>query len=116
MEDERLWVLTESRIRRLGISTDYKGYFYLINAVVICVHAGYRKADLYKEVYADIARSNDVSVECVEKCIRRCIEKSWDADKENYSFLHRNAGRRPTNGEVIAFISSCIRLESIGGF
>lgn len=116
MEDERIWVLTESRIRRLGISTEYKGYYYLISAVVICVHAGYRKADLYKEVYADIARSNNVSVECVEKCIRRCIAKSWDADKHNYSCLTGNDGRRPTNGEVIAFISSCIRLESKGGF
>lgn len=112
MEDEKMWVLTEDHVRQLGISMTYKGYYYLICAVVFTVNTGYRKADLYKEVYADIARNNNVSVECVEKCIRRCIEKSWDADKQNYSGLFGNNRRRPTNGEVIAFISSCIRLES----
>lgn len=111
MENSNVWYVTEQLVRSLGIREKYKGYFYLISAVVISVETGMRKADLYKEVYEKVASLNDVSAESVEKCIRTCIKRVWKLDPYVFSELAGREVEKPTNEEVIAIISSRIRLE-----
>ena len=112
MDRKDLWLISERMVRDIGISVAYKGFYYLICAVVISTEIGMRKGALAKEIYENISVMYSVSVESVEKCIRSCISRAWNDDPMNFSRIYEFKGRKPTNGEVIASISSRIRLES----
>ena len=116
MERDIVWYRAEEAVNSIGIPVNYKGYYYLIYAVVISIAAGIRKVDIYKEVYEPIAAANKVSRESVEKCIRSCIKKVRKEDPDVFSSLAGHEVENPTNGEVIAIISRLIRLESYTGF
>ena len=116
MDRNDIWYKTEELVKEVGVAEKYKGFYYLVFAVVISVESGMRKDYLYKEVYDLIASVNDVSCESVEKCIRYCIRRVCMQDPDVFSVLAGHEVKKPTNEEVIAIISSCIRLESSTGF
>ena len=102
--------LSEQEIIKLGVPVSSKGFYYLVYAVVFAVEIGLRK------IYDRIAYLNDVTKESVEKCIRNCVIKAWQSQKCGYMRTICQNGKRPTNGEVIALISTRIRLERDSGF
>lgn len=106
-----LMTITKTEIYRIGISKEYKGFYYLVYAVVLALQIGARKACLNKDIYDRIAEMYSVTRESVEKCIRNCIIKAWLADGSLLTGICPEDRRKPTNGEVIAFISDRIRLE-----
>lgn len=112
MDRTDLWIITEEEVIRLGIPVTCKGYYYLVGAVVLSVEIGMRKASLSKDIYCRLAEMNDVSSQSVEKCIRNCLLKAWTNDSGCLRETYPDSSRKPTNSEVIAYITSRIRLET----
>ena len=110
--NKALFVTSERMLSDMGFSGRYKGYYYLILAIVLSLESGIQKDALTKEIYDLIACFHNVSVDSVEKCIRTCIVKAWNEDPSHFSWRYGYMTRKPTNSEVISFISSRIRLES----
>ena len=108
---QNMMMISEGEIRKLGFPVNTKGFYYLIYASVFAAQIGMRKVCLNKEIYDRIADIYDVSRESVEKCIRNCVDTAWRESKSNIIAYIGKDGRKPTNGEVIAFISSRITLE-----
>ena len=115
MDQKDLWMSTEREVARIGIPVSYKGYYYLILAIVLSVNTGLRKASLSKEIYPAIADMNDVSLSSVERDIRHALLRAWTDDSGLLRKAYPGYAARPTNGEVIAFITSRIRLETRPG-
>ena len=111
MTNGDLIMMSEKEVSKLGISAAYKGFYYLVYAIAISVQIGMRKVCLNKEIYDCIAMINNVSRESVEKCIRNSLKKAWESSGKAYMTKCRKDGKRPTNGDVISFISNRIRLE-----
>jgi len=116
MRHEDLIAITEKEVSRLGVSVASKGFYYLVFAITLSVQIGMRKACLNKEIYDRIAELNEVSTESVEKCIRNSVTRSWERSREPYNEICGNDDKKPTNAEVISFISSRILLERSHGF
>ena len=111
-----IWDLTQNEVSKLGIEKKYKGYSYLISAIMLNVCRGMMNSSLYKEIYPSVADMNGVSPESVEKCIRDSLERTWKTSRNSY-LMHCSSGSgKPTNNDVIAFISDRIRLERGIGF
>lgn len=116
MPTNELIRISEQEVIKLGVSVSYKGFYYLVFAIVFAVEIGLRKINLNKEIYDRIAYLNDVTRESVEKCIRNCLVKAWQNQECEYIKTLSPNGKRPTNGELIALISNRIRLERGSGF
>ena len=112
MDRKELWLLSEKEVIRLGIPFRCKGYYYLIIAVVLSVETGMSKASLSKDIYCRIAELHEVSSQSVEKCIRNCVINAWSDEKSGLRGICSAGRKKPTNGEIIAYISSRIRLET----
>ena len=112
MKESDLWVISEMEVTRLGISMTLKGYYYLIIAVVLSVKLGIRQESLCKVLYQKIADMHQVSWCSVEKDIRNCLFKAWSEGSGALRSAYPRNSKKPTNGEVIAYITSRIRLET----
>ncbi len=112
MNDDDLRILSEREVSRIGVPMAYKGYYYLILAIVISVRAGIRKASLSKEIYSSIADMNAVTKGSVEKAIRDVLTRAWMEGSGELRSMRPGRSGTPTNGEVIAYITSRIRLET----
>ena len=112
--------IAEKEITSMGFPTFTKGYYYLIEAVYIAIEVGLRKVALDKEVYQQIAENNSVTNVSVEKCIRNAIKKAWENESSGLKRLllmyEPDRVKRPTNGEVISYFVTRIRLERDGMF
>lgn len=112
MEESDLWIVSEKEVSRLGIPIKLKGYYYLVLAVALSVKVGLRKEQLSKGLYLKIAEMNDVTSYSVEKDIRNCLIKAWSDDNSLLRKTYPEYSKKPTNSEVIAFITRRIRLET----
>jgi len=57
-------------LQTLGFSAQYKGYYYLRDAVIVAIHYGQLNRGNLKMVYTDVARLHGVSAASVERDIR----------------------------------------------
>lgn len=112
MEIPDIWVVSEEEVSRLGISMTQKGYYYLVIAVVLSVKYGLVRAALIKEIYMKIADMEEVSWSSVEKDIRNCLVKAWKDEEGPLRKTYPGRAGKPTNSEVIAYITSRIRVET----
>ena len=112
MERPDIWVVSEEEVSRLGVPMTLKGYYYLVIAVVLSVKYGLIKAALIKEIYMKIAEMEEVSWFSVEKDIRNCLVKAWKDEKGPFRNTYPGRVGMPTNSEVIAYITSRIRVET----
>lgn len=112
MGNSNLWTLTESEVTRLGIPATFKGYYYLVIAVVLSVQIGMRKVSLSKDIYQRIADMNNVTISSVERDIRNCLVRAWRDNRDLLLGIYGRTAKMPTNSEVIACITSRIRLET----
>lgn len=92
----------ERILRSCKITTKYKGYFYLPEAVQIAETHADEPVQVTKDIYPQIARKYHTSVCCVERNIRTVVERCWDNNKEFVqSILGYADVRCPSNMEFI---------------
>jgi len=113
-------VVTEI-IQRIGIPANIKGYRYLRNAVMLALEDMTILDSITKELYPEIAKNNGTTPTRVERAIRHAITSAWDRGDGDVAFIENKLhckidfhGAKPTNSELIALISDCLRLNVCG--
>lgn len=113
-------VVTEI-IQRIGIPANIKGYRYLRNAVMLALEDMTILDSITKELYPEVAKNNGTTPTRVERAIRHAITSAWDRGDGDVAFIENKLhckidfhGAKPTNSELIALISDCLRLNVCG--
>lgn len=113
-------VITEI-IQRIGIPANIKGYRYLRNAVMLALEDMTILDSITKELYPEVAKNNGTTPTRVERAIRHAITSAWDRGDGDVAFIENKLhckidfhGAKPTNSELIALISDCLRLNVCG--
>ena len=95
-----------SLIRKLGITTRYKGYYFTADAVRIFMDKRNIPMKITKDIYPVIARKYNTNTANVEHNIRTMVTVCWDNHKDR---LDKIAGYtleyKPTNSEFIDILA-----------
>ena len=107
-------------IKRLGISTNLKGYYYIREAIELIIKDLNYVGALTKRLYPDVAKKFDTTASRVERAIRHSIESGWLRADEEFAeelFGYSTSARRsnPTNGEFLATIADYVSLREGAG-
>ena len=93
-------------IRKLGATSKYKGYYYVVDAVEMAQKIYERPVKVTKDIYPVIARKYKSTPSNVEHNIRTLVNLCWMNHKDT---LEEMAGctmaDKPTNSEFILIIS-----------
>lgn len=111
-----LEIIVTDIIHKIGVPAHIKGYHYLREAIMQCVHNVDMLESITKVLYPTVAKKFNTTSSRVERAIRHAIEIAWDRgdiDTLNTYFGYTiNVGKgKPTNSEFIALITDKIRLN-----
>lgn len=111
-----LEIIVTDIIHKIGVPAHIKGYHYLREAIMQCVHNVEMLESITKVLYPTVAKKFSTTSSRVERAIRHAIEIAWDRgdiDTLNTYFGYTiNVGKgKPTNSEFIALITDKIRLN-----
>lgn len=93
-------------IRQLGMTSKYKGYYYVAEAVMMSMELQDYPIKITKDIYPHLAKKFKSTPVNIEHDIRTVINVCWTANKET---LDRVAGYslryRPTNSEFVDMLA-----------
>lgn len=97
-------------LRKCHISSRYKGYYILIDAIYLYINNSNYYISLQNDIYKQLAAKYNTSIYSIESNIRRIIEKCWQNDKlfMNQIFGYK-LNRCPSNGEFIDFVAYYVK-------
>lgn len=91
---------------RLGITANYRGYAYCIDAVMLVMEDISRLTLVTKELYPRVATLHRTEVHCVERNIRTVVKLCW---RQNQCLLKELSGgslfREPTASQFLAILA-----------
>ena len=106
-------------IQKIGVPPNVKGYRYLRSAVMLATEDMTVLDSITKRLYPTVAQTNQTTPTRVERAIRHAITTAWDRQNGDSKFIEDKLhckisfdGDRPTNSELIALISDCLRLSA----
>ena len=93
-------------IRQLGMTSKYKGYYYVAEAVMMSMELQDYPIKITKDIYPFLAKKFKSTPVNIEHDIRTVINVCWTANKET---MDRIAGYplryRPTNSEFVDMLA-----------
>ena len=93
-------------IRQLGMTSKYKGYYYVAEAVMMSMELQDYPIKITKDIYPCLAKKFKSTPVNIEHDIRTVINVCWTANKET---MDRIAGYplryRPTNSEFVDMLA-----------
>ena len=93
-------------IRKLGVTSKYKGYYFLAEAVKICMEMQENPIRITKDIYPRLAKKYKSKPMNIEHNIRTIINVCWNNNKETLSDI---AGcclnYKPTNSEFVDMLA-----------
>lgn len=99
-------------IRRFRVTSKYKGYFWLIEAVRIARENYSKGLHVTKDIYPELAHRHGVPRERIERNMRTVVEKCWENNSE---FLQEMAGYQldycPTISEFLDIAAYWLNVE-----
>lgn len=93
-------------IRKLGVTSKYKGYYFVAEAVKLSMEMQERPLKITKDIYPYLAKKFKSTPMNIEHDIRTVINVCWMANRETmdviagYHLLYR-----PTNSEFIDMLA-----------
>ncbi|MEE5993341.1 MAG: sporulation initiation factor Spo0A C-terminal domain-containing protein [Oscillospiraceae bacterium] len=97
-------------VRKMGIPANLRGYHLLITAICMAVyHTDYIWNT--EELYAAVAKKMQITKVCVERCIRKAIEKAYDNSPEQVQSVFYYDVTKPYCSEVISLAADTIRRQ-----
>lgn len=91
---------------RLGVTANYKGYFYLISAVELCLEEQERLHMVTKCVYPAVAKQYRTNWRAVERDIRKAVEIVWAHNRTTLEYLaHGPLEQKPGNAQFLAILT-----------
>ena len=100
----------------IEIPAHLKGYRYIRQAIILAIKDQDILNYMTKGLYVDIAKENKDTPQCVERAIRRAIEKAWEngnieIQEKLFGYSVNSYKGKPTNSEFIARIADKIQLD-----
>lgn len=102
-------------VRSLGISATYRGYRYLIYAVILCLEDEDYLLGISKLLYPMVAKKYQASTCSVERDLRTVINVCWERGNKGllkeislYPLL-----TKPTAGEFLDILTHHLRQHSV---
>ena len=100
---------TYDLLYRLGVTSNYKGFFHTAYAVELCRKEPERLLLVTKWVYPEVARQYGTSWGAVERNIRTVDHVIW---RENRLLLeelaHRTLEQKPRNAQLLAILAASL--------
>ena len=93
-------------IRQLGVTSKYKGYYFLAEAVKLSVEMQCRPIKITKDIYPTLARKFKSTPVNIEHNIRTVLNLCWSSGKETLNAIAGYSLRyKPTNSEFIDILA-----------
>lgn len=93
-------------IRQLGVTSKYKGYYFLAEAVKLSVEMQGRPIKITKDIYPTLARKFKSTPVNIEHNIRTVLNLCWSSGKETLNAIAGYPLRyKPTNSEFIDILA-----------
>ena len=93
-------------IRQLGVTSKYKGYYFLAEAVKLSVEMQGRPIKITKDIYPTLARKFKSTPVNIEHNIRTVLNLCWSSGKEPLNAIAGYSLRyKPTNSEFIDILA-----------
>ena len=93
-------------IRQLGVTSKYKGYYFLAEAVKLSVEMQGRPIKITKDIYPTLARKFKSTPVNIEHNIRTVLNLCWSSGKETLNAIAGYSLRyKPTNSECINILA-----------
>lgn len=93
-------------IRQLGMTSKYKGYYYVAEAVMMSMELQDYPIKITKDIYPYLAKKFKSTSVNIEHDIRTVINVCWAANKETMDHIAGYSLRyRPTNSEFIDMLA-----------
>ena len=93
-------------IRQLGVTSKYKGYYFLAEAVKLSVEMQGRPIKITKDIYPTLARKFKSTPVNIEHNIRTVLNLCWSSGKETLNDIAGYSLRyKPTNSEFIDILA-----------
>ena len=103
-------------IRQLGVTSKYKGYYYVAEAVRMFMEIQDHPIKITKDIYPTLAKQFKSTSVNVEHDIRTVINVCWESNKEAMDEIAGYPQRyKPTNSEFIdmmAYYLAQIEIET----
>ncbi len=71
-----------SLLNRLGVTANYRGFYYCVDAVSLALEDSKRLSLVTKCLYPEVAKQNDTAPHCVERDIRTVARLGWKRNRE----------------------------------
>lgn len=116
-----MWLLEESPsllkiydvLYRLGVTANYKGFFYLSHAVWLCSQQPQRLLLVTKWLYPQVAEHYETNWKTVERDIRTVTSIAW---RSNPQFLSELAGypllAKPRAAQFLSILANSLFPDS----
>ena len=99
-------------IRQLGVTSKYKGYYFLAEAVKLSVEMQGRPIKVTKDIYPTLARKFKSTPVNIEHNIRTVLNLCWSSGKETLNAIAGYSLRyKPTNSEFIDILAYYLSQE-----
>ena len=99
-------------IRRLGVTSKYKGYFFVTDAINLAMNYHNKPIKITKDMYPYLASKYKTTPMNIEHNIRTVINVCWETNKKG---LDEIAGYpladKPTNSEFVDMIAYYLAEE-----
>ena len=90
----------------LGVTANYKGFYYTAYAVCLCAQEPQKLMSVMKSVYPDVADYFGTNVRAVERLIRRTLQYVWEINPQRISKLFgREIDNRPKPVHFLAALT-----------
>ena len=100
-------------IRRLGVTSKYKGYYFLAEAINMVMEQKDEQMRITKDIYPGLARKFKSTPSNIEHDIRTVVSICWKTNKKS---LDEIAGYplkfKPTNSEFIDMVAYYLLEEN----
>lgn len=112
-EDEKrrmVYLKATELINKSGIPTNIKGYYYLREAVILCVENKNGCLISYtKSLCPEIAQKHGATQSSIDRSIRHAINVAWNTSP----YIHDNMKHKPTSFQLITTFADSIRTSYI---
>ena len=102
-------------IRKLGVTSKYKGYYFVADAIHLTMNSQGKPIFITKDIYPCLATKYDTTPMNIERNVRTVINICWETNKEGMDEIAGHSlNCKPTNSEFVKMVVSYLAEERAG--
>lgn len=103
-----IYIKVTELIKKNGIPTNIKGYYYLREAIILCVENDCL-ISYTKTLCPEIAKKHNATLSSVDRSIRHAINIAWNTN----THIHEKMDHKPTSFQLITAIADFIKTSYV---